>query len=234
MNKRIEHLSLLKGLRSYPGLKLLHLIVALALVFPGFATLTGCQHKEERTGAYAPTTTNNCLPDIALTDQNGKKVSLSSLKGKPVLFDFIYTTCPGPCLMLTSRMRLIANKIGPEVLGSKVWFVSVTVDPEHDGPAQLLDYSKEQGADENGWLFLTGTPVQIDQVMSQFNLVRQREANGTVDHVLEFFLVGPDGRQLYQYAASHADATTIAGDIEQAVRTGAVSSRDTSDQKVHL
>jgi protein SCO1 len=201
------------------------LVIASALV------VTSCNRTAERTGAYAPSSANNCLQDITLTDQNGKKVSLSSLKGKPVLFDFIYTTCPGPCLMLTSRMRLIANKIGPQ-LGSKVWFVSVTVDPEHDGPAQLLDYSRQQGADENGWLFLTGTPSQIEQVMNRFNLVRQREDNGTVDHVLEFFLVGPDGRQLYQYAASHADPATIAGDIEQAAQTGAVSSKD--DQKLHL
>jgi cytochrome oxidase Cu insertion factor (SCO1/SenC/PrrC family) len=70
--------------------------------------------------------------------------------------------------------------------------------------------------------------------MSQFNLVRQREANGTVDHVLEFFLVGADGRQLYQYAASHADPMTIAGDIEHALQTGTVSNRDTSDQKTPL
>jgi len=224
---------LLKKVRSYPGLKVFSLVLVLALAVPGFASLAGCQHKEERSGAYAPSSANNCLPDIALTDQNGKKVSLSSLKGKPALFDFIYTTCPGPCLMLTSRMRVIANKIGPE-LGSKVWFVSVTVDPEHDGPAQLLDYSKQQGVDENGWLFLTGTPAQIDEVMKQFNLVRQREDNGTVDHVLEFFLVGADGKQLYQYAASHADPATIAGDIEQALQTGTVSSREVPDQKTHL
>ena len=206
--------------------------VALMMILVG-AFASGCNRTPERTGAYAPSTANDCLPDITLTDQNGKKVSLSSLKGKPALFDFIYTTCPGPCLMLTSRMRLIANRIGP-ALGGKVWFVSVTVDPEHDSPAQLLEYSKQQGADQNGWLFLTGTPAQIDQVMKQFNLVRQREDNGTVDHVLEFFLVGPDGRQLYQYAASHADPATIATDIAQAAQTGTVSSRNTADQKMHL
>ncbi|HTR60120.1 MAG TPA: SCO family protein [Candidatus Binataceae bacterium] len=233
MDKSKEGPALLRQIQCYTGSRVLALVLAIALALPGFVALAGCKQKEERTGAYAPSSENNCLPDILLTDQNGKKVSLSSLKGKPVLFDFIYTTCPGPCLMLTSKMRVIANKVGPE-LGSKVWFVSVTVDPEHDGPAQLLDYSKQQSADESGWLFLTGTPAQIDQVMSQFKLVRQREADGTVDHVLEFFLVGPDGRQLYQYAASHTDVTTIADDIDQAIRTGTVSSRDISDQKAHL
>jgi protein SCO1/2 len=168
-----------------------------------------------------------------LTDQHGRKVSLASLKGKPALFDFIYTSCPGPCLMLTSRMRLIANRLGP-MLGSKVWFVSVTVDPEHDGPAELLNYARQQGADPNGWLFLTGSPADIEQLMKQFKLVRQREADGTVDHVLEFFLVGPDGRQLYQYAASHAEPALVSSDIRQAAQTGSAAAEDHAQWKVHL
>jgi protein SCO1 len=193
----------------------------------------GCSRGVERTGAYSPSSTGDCLPNLTLTDQNGKKVSLASLKGKPVLFDFIYTSCPGPCLMLTSRMRLIANRLGP-MLGSKVWFVSVTVDPEHDGPAELLNYAKQQGADQNGWLFLTGSPADIEQLMNQFKLIRQREADGTVDHVLEFFLVGPDGRQLYQYAASHAEPALVSSDIRQAANTGSVSAEDHPQWKAHL
>jgi cytochrome oxidase Cu insertion factor (SCO1/SenC/PrrC family) len=193
----------------------------------------GCNRGVERTGAYSPSSTGDCLPNLTLTDQNGKKVSLASLKGKPVLFDFIYTTCPGPCLMLTSRMRLIANRLGP-LLGGRVWFVSVTVDPEHDGPAELLNYAKQQGADQNGWLFLTGSPADIEQLMNQFKLVRQREADGTVDHVLEFFLVGPDGRQLYQYTASHAEPALVSSDIRRAADTGSASAEDHPQWKVHL
>jgi protein SCO1 len=192
----------------------------------------GCNRGVERTGAYSPSSTSDCLPNLTLTDQNGKKVSLASLKGKPVLFDFIYTTCPGPCLMLTSRMRLIANRLGP-LLG-RVWFVSVTVDPEHDGPVELLNYAKQQGANLDGWLFLTGSPADVEQLMNQFKLVRQREADGTVDHVLEFFLVGPDGRQLYQYAASHAEPALVSSDIRRAADTGAASAEDHPQWKVHL
>lgn len=192
----------------------------------------GCNRGVERTGVYSPSSSGDCLPNLTLTDQNGKKVSLASLKGKPVLFDFIYTSCPGPCLMLTSRMRLIANRLEP-MLGTKVWFVSVTVDPEHDGPAELLNYAKQQGANQNGWLFLTGSPADIEQLMNQFKLVRQREADGTVDHVLEFFLVGPDGRQLYQYAASHAEPALVSSDIRRAADTGSASA-DHPQWKVHL
>ncbi len=92
---------------------------------------------------------SDCLPDITLTDQHGQKVSLASLKGKPVLFDFIYTRCPDPCLLLTSRMKAIAIQLGPR-LCKEARIVSITVDPEHDHPKQLLTYAKEFGADIKG------------------------------------------------------------------------------------
>ena len=84
-------------------------------------------------GGFVMSDASDCLPDITLIDQHGQKVSLSSLRGKPVLFDFIYTTCPGPCLLLTSRMKAIAIQLGP-ALGKQARIVSITVDPEHDHP----------------------------------------------------------------------------------------------------
>jgi len=197
------------------------LLPTMLLVFAGALILNGCRQPAQVTqdigerGGFAVTNTSDCLPDITLTDQNGHPVSLASLKGKPVLFDFIYTTCPGPCLMLTSRMKQIANRLGPR-LGSEARIVSITVDPEHDHAEQLNAYAKAQGADVNGWLFLTGTPSQIDDVLARFDLIRKHEADGTVDHVLEFFLVDANGRAILQYMGEKAEPDRVASDVEQA------------------
>jgi protein SCO1/2 len=176
--------------------------------------ITACNNNTASLGTYSSTAAN-CLPNLKLVDQYGQQVSLASLKGKPVLFDFFYTTCPGPCLVLTARMRSIAEKLGSE-LGSRVSFVSVTVDPERDNPSQLLAYAREQRAERKGWLFLTGAPAQVDKLMAQFKLRREHESDGSVAHVLEFFLVDADGHLLYQYLASEVPPARIAGDIEQA------------------
>jgi cytochrome oxidase Cu insertion factor (SCO1/SenC/PrrC family) len=176
--------------------------------------LAACNNNTAGVGTYSSTTAD-CLPNLRLVDQYGQLVSLTSLKGRPVLFDFFYTSCPGPCLVLTARMRSIAEKLGSE-LGSRVSFVSVTVDPEHDNPSQLLAYAKEQRAEHKGWLFLTGAPAQVDTLMAQFKLRREHESDGSVAHVLEFFLVGADGHLLFQYLASEVPPARIAGDLEQA------------------
>jgi protein SCO1 len=204
------------------GKPLVSFIAAAMLILITVIALGGCNNNTESPGRYTSVGGPNCLPDIKLVDQYGQSVSLASLKGKPVLFDFFYTTCPGPCLMLTARMRSVAQQLGAS-LGSSVSFVSVTVDPERDSPPQLLAYAKEQRANQKGWLFLTGTAAQIDQVMARFKLVRQRESDGSVDHVLEFFLVGPDGHLLYQYLASEVHSERIASDIERAADHGGLA-----------
>jgi protein SCO1/2 len=189
------------------------LVIALiAIVAAGYSA---CNSNVEEPGSESAGAAD-CLPNIALTDQNGQSISLASLRGKPVLFDFIYTTCPGPCLVLTARMKAIADQLGP-ALGAQTQFVSVTVDPEHDNAAALRSYAKEQGVERPGWHFLTGPPDVIDQVMARFKLRRQREADGTVDHVLEFFLVSADGHLAVQYLVSDANPVKIAGDIQELI-----------------
>lgn len=199
------------------------LLIALVVAVSAAGCRQQASHIDEQ-GGFVMRDASDCLPDIALVDQHGQKISLSSLKGKPVLFDFIYTTCPGPCLLLTSRMKRIAEQLGP-ALGTEARIVSITVDPEHDHPEQLLAYAKEFKADVRGWLFLTGTPKQIDDVMARLKLIRQREANGAEDHVLEFFLVDANGHAVLQYMGEKAAPQRVASDVERAAAGHSVTAR---------
>jgi protein SCO1 len=180
--------------------------------------LSACGDREAR-GDYPAANGNNCLPNVSLIDQHGSAVSLASLKGKPVLIDFIYTSCASTCPLLTAKMAAIAHQLGP-ALGADVTIVSITLDPEHDRPAELAKYAKSHDADQNGWIFLTGTPAQIDQVMAQFKLRRTRESDGTITHSIEAFLLGPDGHQIRQYAALDVSPDAVVADVDQARSKG--------------
>ena len=183
-------------------------VVALVLVL----AFSGCNR--EAAGDYPAANGNNCLPDVSLIDQHGSAVSLASLKGKPVLIDFIYTSCASTCPVLTAKMVSVARELGP-ALGANVTMVSITLDPEHDSPAQLAGYAKSQGADANGWLFLTGKPAQIDQVLAQFKLRRMHESDGSIMHSVSAFLLGPDGHQIRQYNALDVSAAAVAADVDR-------------------
>jgi protein SCO1 len=174
---------------------------------------------EAGAGGYDVASKDDCLPKTTLVDQDGNTFSLDSLKGKPVLMDFIYTSCPGPCLMLTAKLANVALRLGPD-LGGKVAMVSITIDPEHDNPQALLKYSREQGAQETGWTFLTGSPSEIDHVMNLLKLRREIEPDGSVAHVADMFLIGPDGHELKEYSGSIAKPQDIAADMKKAAAAG--------------
>jgi protein SCO1 len=197
-------------------------IVTLTVAAGLAAGLAGCSPRPAEVvepGSYAAANSSDCLPAVTLVDQHGHDVTLASLKGRPVLIDFIYTTCPGPCPLMTARMAVVAKLLGPK-LGKQVTLVSITIDPEHDRPAELEKYARERGADEAGWLFLTGTPAQIDRVLALYHLERMRNPNGTLNHAAASFLLGPDGRQVRQYQPLEVKAATVVSDIERALDRG--------------
>jgi protein SCO1 len=185
-------------------------IVGLAAIL----ALSACGDREAR-GDYPAANGNNCLPDVSLIDQHGSAVSLASLKGKPVLIDFIYTSCASTCPMLTAKMAAIAHQLGP-ALGADVTIVSISLDPEHDSPAELEKYAQTHNAIGAGWIFLTGPPAKIDQVLALFKMRRDRESDGTITHSIAAFLLGPDGHQIRQYSALDVRPDDVIADIDRA------------------
>ena len=167
-------------------------------------------------GAYGAANLGDCLPPLSFTNQHGNQVPLASLKGKPVLVDFIYTTCPGACLMLTQKMVRIAAGLPPE-LRTAVTLVSITIDPEHDGPGQLAEYARKQGADSRDWLFLTAPPAVVEDELAVFAVRRERKPDGSVDHVTGIFLLGPDGREVHEYEGENVKVSTVLADIKSIV-----------------
>ncbi|HKD68364.1 MAG TPA: SCO family protein [Candidatus Binataceae bacterium] len=167
---------------------------AAALIAASMAFVSACNYAPAPNGAYDAVNAGDGLPAISLIDQHGNHISLASLRGKPVLVDFIYTSCPGPCSTLTSKLVTVAEDLGPK-LGSQVQMISISLDPEHDSPARLKQYAQRLDAERSGWLFLTGTPQQVEQVLAAYNLRRLRESDGSVTHMETMFLLGADGRQ---------------------------------------
>ena len=193
------------------NLKTLAIVVT---VMSNLFLAAGCHRDSENSAAAA-----SVLTDTKLVDQNGAAVSLASLKGKPLVVDFIYTSCPGPCLMETAKLANVAMRLGRD-LGSKVTIVSISVDPEHDGPKQLLDYSRQQGADEKGWYFLTGGPADVDRTLAGFKLSRQIEPDGSVGHLVDMMLIGPDGRLVREYNGEVVKAQDIVDDVRKTLSKG--------------
>ena len=156
--------------------------------------------------------TIGAAPDFALTSQDGAEVTLGAFRGKVVAVTFIYTSCPDVCPMLTDKMARVQDELGAD-FGSKIAFLSISVDPEHDTPAVLKEYAEALGADLAGWSFLTGTPAAVREVAHRYGVAVAPAADGAVDHTLLTTLVDRQGTMRVQYLGYRFDPEEFRQDL---------------------
>jgi protein SCO1/2 len=116
------------------------------------------------------------VPDVKLTDSGGKKVSLRDVLagGKPVMLNFIYTSCTAVCPIMSATFSDVQTKLGVD--RDKVRMVSISIDPEQDTPARLKAYARKFGAGPQ-WQMLTGSAEESLAVQRAFDTYRGDKMN---------------------------------------------------------
>jgi cytochrome oxidase Cu insertion factor (SCO1/SenC/PrrC family) len=104
------------------------------------------------------------VADFALTNQNGRAVSLADLRGRVWVADIIFTRCFGPCPKMTRQMKDLQQALPA---ASQARLVTLTTDPSFDSPAILKTYAGRFDADANRWMFLTGPRNDIGKLASE-------------------------------------------------------------------
>ena len=151
------------------------------------------------------------VPGFELVDQAGRPVVFSELGDLVLIVDFIYTRCPGPCPVQTSRQVALQRRI-PEALRGRVRFLSLSLDPEYDRPAELERYAKARAADLSNWSFLTGPSETLAELARAYGVGSLRKEDGSIDHTLVTFLVH-DGRLLERYLTKPGVEERLLADV---------------------
>jgi len=151
-------------------------------------------------------------PDFALTSQDGARVTLGEYRGKVVAVTFIFTSCQDTCPLLTAKMVRVQDDLGP-TFGTKVAFVSITVDPARDTPEVLKQYAQTFGANLAGWSFLTGDTADISEVERRYGVFAASAPDGNIDHTFLTSLVDPQGNLRVQYLGVRFDPEEFRRDL---------------------
>jgi protein SCO1/2 len=111
------------------------------------------------------------IPDFALTDQNGQRISLSQLHGKVVAVTFIYTRCPLPdyCVRLSNNLGLLQRRF-KDRMGNDLVLLTILIDPIHEQTDGLTNYARTWNADARSWHFLTGSVSEIRELCHKFDM----------------------------------------------------------------
>ncbi len=107
------------------------------------------------------------VKDLKLVNQLGDSVSLNEdLKGKILVVDFFFASCPTICPRLTGNMKMLQRAFRKDPKKEKsmdddVQLISITVNPAADSFQALRVYADEHGVNHDKWWFLTGDKEKI-------------------------------------------------------------------------
>jgi protein SCO1/2 len=154
----------------------------------------------DRLDSVNPTTTEEGelikigpAPKFNLINQDSKKVTNETYKGKVYVLEFFFTTCPTICPKMNESMLLIEKKFfGNPNFG----IVSITIDPENDTAKVLKEHSNLLGVKSTNWNFLTGDKAYIFNLANKgFNLYagENKKVSGGFEHSGLFALIDKNG-----------------------------------------
>jgi protein SCO1/2 len=165
------------------------------------------RHVEVRALAQRTVSSYGAVPNFELVNQEGQPFGSAQLAGKIWIADFIYTSCPGPCPMISTRMSELQKPLEK----TDVHLVSFSVDPEKDTPEVLRRYAERLQAEPGRWDFLTGAKPAIYKLSHDgFKLAVSdgSDAQGIPVHSTRMALVDRHGEIRGYYNATEADAIT--------------------------
>ncbi|MEA2522370.1 MAG: hypothetical protein QOI81_2016 [Actinomycetota bacterium] len=131
-------------------------------------------------------------PGLTLTDQSGKAVSLSSLRGKVVVLAFMDPVCVDICPLVSDEFLRAQRILGSAA--ANVEFVGVNVNQFQESQAAVESFSvKHRLNTMANWHFLTGSTDQLRQVWSAYHVAVLPNPTGDVAHTSVLYLIDPDG-----------------------------------------
>jgi protein SCO1/2 len=144
------------------------------------------------------------VPEFTLTDQNGKRVSMASYRGKPVVVTYLYTHCKETCPLQAQMIRGALDDLGHDIPA-----LAVSVDPFQDTPASARAFNRK--AKMTGRLrWVLGTRRQLQPLYRGFAIQPQLRDS---EHQAYITLVDRKGMQRVAVAINQTSPEDLAHDI---------------------
>ncbi|MFY9611460.1 MAG: copper-binding protein [Blastocatellia bacterium] len=165
------------------------------------------------------------VPDFALVNQDGKRITVRQYRGRALVVTFIYTRCPLPdyCPLMTAHFGDLEKALATEpALYAKTHLLSITVDPEYDTPQVLRKYGAKEmtGGEETRqppfahWELATGSKEQVKAVATYFGMQYWREGDQII-HSLRTAVIGPDGNLVKLYPGNEWKPEDILSELHR-------------------
>ncbi len=145
-------------------------------------------------GQEVQDTLYHTIQAFEFVNQEGKVISEKTFEDKIYVCDFIFTTCPSICPLMSKQMQRVQEAYPEE---NRLYFLSHTVDPAQDSVPVLKKYADRYEANDERWHFVTGEKAKLYEMGLKNYLVTMDEdqaAPGGFLHSAAFILVDKQKR----------------------------------------
>jgi protein SCO1/2 len=161
-------------------------------------------------GALLPATRAR---NFTLTDQLGRRVSLSQYRGQVTILTFLSSTCHPTCPLIAQQIRGALDELG-ETGGHTVPTLIVSADPAADTPADVHRFLSE--ASLNGRVeYLTGTRAELQPIWRAYDIVPAQLGNANSPHAASVLLIDPAGQKRDLFQVEQLTPEALAHDIRK-------------------
>ena len=163
-------------------------------------------------------------PAFSLTSQDGRAVTLAGLRGKVVLLTFLDDTCSVDCPLIAQEFRQAGQLLSADT--AQVELVAINYNPVNTQVSYIQAFDRQEGlAGVPNWLYLTGTPAQLQQVWRHYG-VPQAEilpAGSMVGHGDYAFVIDQAGHMRQELGfdtgpGTQATKSSFAAELTDAAR----------------
>jgi protein SCO1 len=144
-----------------------------------------------------PLKVGDVLPEYRLTNQLGQVITTSQFKGQALAITFLFTRCPFPtfCPRLANDFEETQQKLLQLQSGPTNWhLLTISFDPEFDGPAVLKAYAEAHHYDPAHSTFATGDLGDVTALGDLFGLAFWHDSSGSITHNMRTAVVNAEGR----------------------------------------
>ena len=171
-----------------------------------------------------PEQVGKAVPDLSLTNHEGKKFTFADYRGKALAITFIYRECPLPefCIKMSSQFADIANRVASDSdAKDKIRLLSISFDPERDTPEKLKQYGlgylgKDAKDDLTVWNLAVGTDNEVRAVADFFGLKYETDAadKTQINHSLVTAVIAPDGKVTRIFSGGRWTPDDLLGELK--------------------
>ena len=131
-------------------------------------------------------------PSFSLVDQRGRRISLTGLRGRVIVLEFMDSRCTNLCPIISHEYVQAAKRLGAKM--PEVEFVAINVNDRHERIHDVAAFSRKYGLSGLAhWHFLTGSTPALKKVWRSYGVTVADGPSGLV-HGVNMYFIDPGGK----------------------------------------